>query len=137
MIKRVLSKRFISFALIGTAALPVDFGVLYLAMSLGTGPYLGRLCSYLIAATTTWSLNRRFTFREVRSSNKVNEWGRFLAANAAGGLLNYGVYAALIAGSSLVAAWPFLGVAAGSLAGLSLNFTLSRGVVFTGPRVKA
>jgi putative flippase GtrA len=136
VIKHVLSRRFLSFAIIGTAALPVDAAVLYTAMFLGSGPYLGRVVSYLVAATTTWALNRRFTFRELRSPDRLKEWSRFLAANAAGGLVNYGVYALLVATSAVVARWPIIGIAAGSLAGLSLNFTLSRGVVFTGPRVK-
>jgi putative flippase GtrA len=50
-------------------------------------------------------------------------------------LLNYSVYALLVAVSRTVFAHPVLGVAAGSLAGLTLNFLVSRHFVFT--RAKA
>ena len=60
----------------------------------------------------------------------MREWFKFLAANAAGGLINYGVYAALVGTFDFVATWPVIGVAAGSAAGLIANFTLSKRLVF-------
>ena len=123
--------QFLRFALVGAAGFLVDAGVLQLAMQLtSAGFYLGRIVSYLAAATFTWSLNRRFTFAASRRANPGAEWWRFLAANAVGGLINYGVYAALVMTVSEVAAWPTLGVAAGSIAGLVINFTLSKRLVF-------
>jgi putative flippase GtrA len=123
----------LAFTVVGTIGFLVDAATLHLAMGmLGTGLYLGRVISYLVAATTTWALNRRFTFHAQRSSVRVTEWGRFLIANAAGGLVNYGTYAALVATQPTVATHPVIGVAAGSLAGLALNFTLSRYLVFRG-----
>lgn len=125
--------RFIRFATIGVAGFIVDTAALYFAMGLlGAGHYSGRAFSYAVAATSTWALNRRFTFHARRSSNRLAEWARFLTANAAGGIANYLVYAALVAASDVVANWPILGVAAGSLAGLAINFNLSRRIVFTG-----
>ena len=50
--------------------------------------------------------------------------------SAGGFTLNYGMYALLIATVPLVRAYPPLGVAAGSLAGLFFNFFLSRRIVF-------
>jgi putative flippase GtrA len=47
-----------------------------------------------------------------------------------GALVNYGTYAALVASVPLVATRPVLGVAAGSVAGLVFNFTLSKLWVF-------
>ena len=60
--------------------------------------------------------------------------GRFLAANAVGGLVNYTTYAVLVTIYASVAAQPVIGVAAGSVAGLVVNFTASRYVVFRGRR---
>lgn len=125
-----VAAQFVSFGLIGTAAFLVDTGVLYAALALGIGPYLGRLLSYLVAATFTWALNRRFTFRSHASTHRLREWGRFLAANAVGGTLNYGTYSLLMLSSTLVASWPVLGVAAGSLVGMCSNFLMSRHLVF-------
>lgn len=127
------SRQFLSFTLVGVIGFVVDASVLYLALQmLGAGLYGGRVLSYLAAATTTWALNRRYTFSAQRSRNKVAEWGRFLAANAVGGAVNYTTYAILVTWSAVAATHPVLGVAAGSIAGLAVNFLLSRHVVFKG-----
>jgi putative flippase GtrA len=123
------------FALVGVAGFVADAGVLYVAMRwLGAGYYAGRLLSFLVAVTVTWSLNRRYTFAASSDARLFREWARFLVTNAIGGLLNYAVYAVLVASVATVAEMPTLGVAAGSLAGLAINFMLSRKLVFTGSR---
>jgi len=132
------SRQLLSFAGVGVIGFIADASALYIAMRLlGAGLYSGRLLSYLVAATTTWALNRRYTFRELRSENKLAEWGRFLAANAVGGLVNYATYAILVTWVTPVAIYPVLGVAAGSIAGLSVNFLLSRHIVFKGIQPRA
>lgn len=124
-------RQFLWFGLVGVAGFFIDVAALYAAMAVfGAGPYSGRVFSYLVAATGTWALNRRYTFPDQRRADRWHEWSRFLAANAVGGAVNYSVYAVLIATSGTVAALPVLGVAAGSLAGLAVNFTLSRLIVF-------
>ena len=125
--------QFLRFAMVGVAGFGVDSGCLYLVVhELGGGLYAGRLVSYLSAASFTWALNRRYTFGNRRGDRLTREWLRFLAANAAGGLINYGVYAVLVSASELVSTWPVIGVGAGSLAGLIANFLLSRRFVFDG-----
>ena len=122
------------FSVVGVVGFAVDTAALYAALGLGAGLYTGRLASYLTAATVTWALNRRFTFRESRSARLATEWARFLAVNSVGGAVNYIAYAALVTTLPFVTANPWLGVAAGSLAGLAVNFTLSRRMVFTASR---
>jgi putative flippase GtrA len=118
------------FSAIGTAAFVVDTAVLYFARdALGLGLYTGRLCSYLVAATFTWALNRRFTFEDT-GAPKTRQWLQFLAANAIGGVLNYATYAVLTLFVSIVHEHPVFGVAAGSLVGLTFNFAASRAWVF-------
>ncbi len=99
------------------------------------GPYLGRIPSYLVAATTTWALNRRFTFADRRGGNAFAELARFLAANSLGGVLNYGTYVLLVSWSHFVHDMPVLGVAAGSLVGMTSNYVLSHRLVFRRPAV--
>ena len=122
------------FSAVGVAGFVVDATALYAALALGAGLYVGRLASYLAAATATWALNRRYTFNAERTDRPALEWVRFLAANSVGGAVNYGTYAAMVALLPFVAANPWLGVAAGSFAGLIVNFSLSRRLVFTGSR---
>lgn len=125
--------QFLRFTLVGAAGFLVDASSLYVAMNyLGAGHYSGRVISYLAAATFTWAFNRHYTFKSCRSISPIGEWAKFLAANSVGGLVNYTTYAILVASSAIVSSWPVLGVAAGSIAGLLVNFTLSRRLVFTG-----
>lgn len=129
---RSFARQFGSFGIIGVGGFLVDSAALYAAMhSLGLGLYSGRLFSWLVAATFTWYFNRRFTFASDPGTSAHVQWFRFLSANALGGALNYATYAALVATVDLVREWPLLGVAAGSIAGLSVNFFLSRRYVFS------
>lgn len=128
---RSTRQQLLRFTLVGAAGFLVDAGALMLAtMGLGLGLYSGRVFSYLCAATFTWICNRRFTFTSGEQDNRFIQWLRFLGANAIGGAVNYGVYAALVTFTAAGAAWPVIGVAAGSLAGLAFNFAASKFWVF-------
>jgi putative flippase GtrA len=135
-VERLWKAEFMRFAAIGTAAFVVDSAVLYAALALGLGLYWGRAVSYLVAATFTWYGNRRITFAtHARGARAVTaEWIRFLLANLVGGAVNYTTYAMLVSLLPLVRAYPVLGVAAGSIAGLGVNFTLSKLLVFRASR---
>ncbi|WP_211844572.1 GtrA family protein [Neoroseomonas eburnea] len=125
---------FMRFGIVGTIGFVVDTAVLYGALALGGGLYLGRAISYVSAATTTWGLNRVWTFRGRGSGPVHRQWALFLVVNLVGFALNYGTYALLVSLVPLVAAHPVLGVAAGSIAGMFTNFALSRRLVFAGVR---
>ncbi len=119
------------FGVVGGVGFLVDAGVLLAMLSLGLGPYGGRVVSYVVAASCTFALNRAWTFRaQPKSATPVRQWVLFLALNLIGFACNYGAYAALISSVPLVARFPVLGVAAGSLAGMTGNFLLSRRYVF-------
>ncbi len=118
------------FGVVGTIGFLVDTAALYAAMALGLGLYSGRAVSYLVAATTTWALNRAWTFRGQGSGPVMRQWALFLLVNLVGFACNYGTYAALVASVPLVADHPVIGVAAGALAGMIGNFLLSRRYVF-------
>jgi putative flippase GtrA len=128
---RRIAGEFLRFGVVGTLGFVVDTAVLYAGLALGLGPWLGRGVSYLVAASTTYALNRAWTFRgRSQGDASARQWALFLLVNLVGFAANYGTYALLITLSPLVATHPVLGVAAGSLAGLAANFTLSRRIVF-------
>ncbi|MEQ1438718.1 GtrA family protein [Fontimonas sp. SYSU GA230001] len=115
--------RLARFAVVGAIGFVVDAGVLHgLLAGLSLNPYLARVPSFLSAATVTWLLNRHWTFADRRGSARATEWGRYLLTMLGGGAVNYAVYAGLLATLPLVARWPVLGVAAGSLAGMMVNY---------------
>ena len=122
---------FLRFAAVGVVGLFADMAALTFALQvLHLDVYSGRVFSYLIAATTTWALNRRFTFAGAAQSSPLRQWIKFLGANAIGGVVNYAVYAAIVTFWALGAAYPVIGVAAGSIAGLFFNFTVNKLWVF-------
>lgn len=122
-------KQFILFGIVGTIGFVVDAGILYAGLWAGLGYYFGRVVSYLCAATVTWALNRRFTFKSA-NDNKRGEWVKFVALNLAGFTVNYGTYAACLALDPLFVQHPVLAVAAGSIAGLFVNFAVNKYLVF-------
>jgi putative flippase GtrA len=126
------SSRFMRFSMVGTLGFIVDTAVLYAALHLGgLNLLLGRVVSYLAAATTTWYLNRHYTFTNSRDPRWTRQWLRFLLVNTAGGAVNYTVYAWMVLTIEVVASYPVIGVAAGSVAGLIVNYSCSRIFVFS------
>jgi putative flippase GtrA len=126
-----LAGQFLRFSLVGSAGYLVDVSVLYFVHRLGLDLYSARLVSFVTAATATWLGNRFFTFSSDRRSRAgiAGEWASYLAAMVLGGLVNYGIYALLITYSPLFYAQPWLAVAAGTGAGLLINFTTARRIL--------
>lgn len=118
------------FGIVGGIGFLVDAGLLRLLLMAGLGYYSGRLISFLAAATTTWILNRSFTFRRDSAVHPAREWLAYLGLMVIGGVVNYATYAAAIEVSDLVRARPELGVALGSIAGMLINFWTAKTMVF-------
>lgn len=126
-----LAVQFGKFGLVGVVGLVVDTAVVYaLVFGAGLEFFAARIPAYLAAATTTFALNRAFTFRGAADAPLYRQWAAFLAANAFGGVVNYGVSIGLEATLPLAEAHPVLAVAAGSLSGMVLNFAASKHLVF-------
>ena len=117
------------FATVGLAGLAVDTAMVY-ALRGTLGLYVAGLLSYLAAATVTWALNRLWTFRGLGSGPVHHQWARFLLVSLGGFVLNRGTYALLITFVALCAEQPVYAVAAGAIAGMFMNFSLSRAMVF-------
>ena len=122
------SQQLLRFAVTGVIGLVADVAVLYAALALGCDHYTGRVLSFLAAVVVTWRINRRYTFRP--SGSQWTEWWRYLGAMSGGALLNLGAYT-LVLWLLPPAAWlPALGVAIGSLSGMTLNFLSAKYFVF-------
>jgi putative flippase GtrA len=131
------TSEFLRFGIVGTIGFAVDASVLY-ACAPFVGWLAGRLISFLAAASTTWWLNRRHTFTGHRNDLTLAETGleycRYLLSMLAGGAVNYACYVGTLhwlegPGTAL------LGVAIGSVAGLGVNYSLARLVVFKRSKV--
>ncbi|WP_037300005.1 GtrA family protein [Rubritepida flocculans] len=128
---KALIVQFLRFGVVGTLGFLVDAGTLLLAVALGAGPYGGRAISYVVAASAVFALNRAWTFRDRPGGAPLaRQWGAYLVLNLVGFAANYGTYAGLVAWTEIGARHLVLSVAAGSVAGMFLNFFLSRQLIF-------
>lgn len=127
-----LAGQFLRFSVIGGAGFIVDVAVLYLFHYLGLDLYSARIVSFISAATATWAGNRLFTFRSGPGTTRrmTGEWAVYLAAMTLGGLINYGAYVLLITFLPLFHEHPWMAVAGGTAAGLSVNFLLARKILY-------
>lgn len=123
-------RQFGRFALAGLAGLAVDAAVLYLALALGAGYYLGRLGSFLSSVWCTWQINRRATFDYGLIGPAWRQWWRYLGAMLGGGILNYLAYSLVVMYGPPHPLLALAGVCAGSLAGMVLNFASAKLLVF-------
>lgn len=133
-----LSKQLFWFGVGGWVGFIVDAGVVQLLVSkFNVDPYVGRLFSFVCAATATWLFNRHFTFHKRGDYGLFGEWSRYMVAMSAGFALNYVTYALVVYFSTFVQAWPAVGVALGSLPGSAVNFLGARQWVFSGRQHQA
>lgn len=68
----------------------------------------------------------------LRDPGIVQEWARFVSVNLGGGIVNYTVYALLVALFDWFTAHLTMAVAIGSLSGMIVNFKGSEKLVFNG-----
>ena len=122
--------QFVMFGMAGLIGFVADTGTVY-ALRHTVGLYAAGVAAYFTAATVTWFCNRVWTFRHAnRTASWHVEWRRFLMANLTGFVINRGVYALLVTFVDLAARQPVIAVFAGAVAGVTLNFNLSRKLVF-------
>ena len=121
--------QFLMFGSVGTVGFMADTATVY-ATRHALGLYGAGAAAYLVAATVTWLLNRSWTFRGLGGGAVHQQWARFLVFNLFGFTINRGTYAVLVTFVPLCARQPVFAVAAGSIAGMFLNFNLSRTMVF-------
>lgn len=124
-----LLQQFLAFGVVGTICFLVDTAFVY-ALRGALGLYVAGLVSYVFAATVGWALNRAWTFRGAEARPMLQQWSTFLVAGLGGLVLNRGAYFTLITVSELCAEQPVIAVAAGAVAGMFVNFAMSRAVVF-------
>jgi putative flippase GtrA len=125
----VMAAQFLRFGVVGLVGLAIDTATVY-ALRYRLGLIGAGLVAYVVAVTVNWVLNRWWTFRGQGSGPAHLQWGRFFIANLAGFVLNRGTYLILVTFVAAAADQPVIATAAGSIAGMFVNFNLSRRLVF-------
>jgi putative flippase GtrA len=125
----LLAAQFIRFGVVGLVGLIIDTATVY-GLRHALGLYGAGMVAYLTAASGNWLLNRVWTFRGQGSGPAHRQWAMFMVANLAGFVLNRGTYALLVTFVAAAAAQPVIATSAGAIAGLLVNFNMSRRLVF-------
>jgi putative flippase GtrA len=124
-----VAAQFIRFGVVGLSGLIIDTATVY-GLRHTLGLYGAGLVAYLVAATGNWILNRIWTFRGQGTGSVHRQWAMFMVANLAGFVLNRGVYVLMVTFIAAAAEQPVIATAFGAVAGLLVNFSLSRRIVF-------
>ncbi|MGI4746227.1 MAG: GtrA family protein [Janthinobacterium lividum] len=125
-----LALQFLKFGTVGAFGFLWDTSTVY-ALRPFIGFVAATFVAYFIAATMNWILNRLWTFRGRGSQDGLfRQWLNFLGANGLGFVLNRSTVFALAWSIPFCLDYPVTALAAGSLAGMCANFTLSRRLVY-------
>jgi len=120
--------QFLRFCVVGVLGFFTDAGItLVITQLLHAGPMPGRVVAFIIAASLTWYLNRRYTFRSTAGNGS---WAPYLVLTAFGAFINIGMYRTWVQVAGTAPGQLVIGVALGSVAALAFNFMVSRYVVF-------
>ena len=120
-----------SFAIIGAIGFVFDGGILTLLNSIyGIDLFYARICSFSVAVTVTWFLNRQRTFAGQKSKRAASEWGRYAIVNGVGAMLNMGVFFWLIQRFNQLREMPLLPLAFAASIALIFNFFASKHIAF-------
>jgi putative flippase GtrA len=127
--RRLLLAQFLRFAIVGTAGFIVDTATVY-GLRHPLGLYGAGMVAYIIAASSNWALNRIWTFRGQGAQAAHRQWAMFMVTNLVGFVLNRGTYTVLVTFLTAAADKQIIATAAGAIAGMFVNFSLSRRLVF-------
>lgn len=128
-----MRRQFFLFAVSGSLAFLIDAGIVQALVSLfDANAYLARLVSVACGMTFTWLFNRNLTFAGHRPPGQglLQEYLRYVLTQSGGLVVNYSVYSLMLWLFVWMHEWPVFAVAAGSLAGLSVNFLSAKRWVF-------
>jgi putative flippase GtrA len=127
--QRLIIAQFLRFGTVGVIGFLVDTATVY-GLRRMLGLYGAGLIAYVIAATGNWALNRIWTFRGHGAGPAHRQWAMFMLTNLAGFVLNRGAYILLVTFVAAATRQPIIATAAGAIAGMFANFSLSRRLVF-------
>lgn len=117
----------------GALGFLVDAILFVLANSFAGWPvHWSRTLSATSSITLTWSLNRRFTFRDRQSDDLMAEYSRYVISQLVGLTLNLGVFAGCLALVPMLRSYPLIALAIGAAAALLVNFITASIYAFRG-----
>ncbi len=119
----------VRFAGVGVLGFFVDAATL-IAMLQFFPEGIARFIAFCVAVTFTYMANRWFTFDAKGQPGFFRSYVKFIIANSGGGIVNLIVSTTALKLDLPVVSHPVIAVGIGSIAGMLINYTLSRRFVF-------
>jgi putative flippase GtrA len=127
--------RVLRFCLVGVAGAAVHIGAFWLLQRLaGLGNSVAWILAFFAAATSTWAMNRAFTFQDRANEKQASEWLRYIAIAGAGAVAHFAAFHLVIRFIPLFAAYPALAIIPGSLASFVVTYAGASLLVFRSAR---
>lgn len=115
--------RLTRFLLAGAAGFTADALLLSALVSwLAWSPYLSRALSLSVAVGITWYLNRTLTFGDRPRTGVGSELVRYALVQGGGVVVNYGVFATVVALSARAERWPFIALFPAAAAAMCFTY---------------
>lgn len=124
--------QFFRFLSVGAVGFCVDGGVLISLMQSGWEILPARTVSFLLAVTTTWAVNRAWTFKVAHGVGVRKEYSAYILVQIIGAMINIFVFFSLIKLHPPLRGIPLLPLAVGAVFSLVFNYLASRKYVYKG-----
>jgi putative flippase GtrA len=122
------------FAAVGGLGFLTDISVLHLCLrGLGLTPFEGRAVSLTCAMQATFLINGLFVFRSLTWRDGARRWLAYMGANGLGNLINFAVFAGLVASRLPEVSRNGWALVISSLIAYAFNFLSARFMVFGRP----
>ncbi len=125
-------RSFIRFLCVGAIGFCIDGGLLTLFMLKGWEILPSRSLSFLSAVTSTWLINRLWTFKLEKSAGKSKEYAYYIATQVLGTAINLLIFYFLIKFNPSLRNTPLIPLAIGAAISLGFNYAVSKKFVFKG-----
>jgi putative flippase GtrA len=122
------SSRLLRFCVVGSVGFVADAAAtMFLTQASELSAFKSRVLAFIFAASITWALNRRYTFG---NQSSVATFLPYLLLTSAGAFVNVSVYLIWLRLTSATPTNILLGVGFGSIFALSLNYIISKHLIF-------
>lgn len=122
----LFSPAFYRFGAVGFIGFLVDAGAFTVLQAWWQAPHLARLGAFLVAVNATYLLNKRFTFPNHEQPRPV----AYFAGQSVSLAVNMGIFSLVIWKPVWLPLQYYLGLIAGSVSAMFLNYELTRRFAF-------
>lgn len=130
MLEILLGREFRQFAIVGGVGFCVDGGLLSILIYNGWNIIPARSCSFLLAVSTTWLLNRLWTFNSSKNMGVHREFIYYYGTQIIGALINLSIFFTVINLYPSFRNTPLIPFAFGSATALIFNYLISKIFIF-------